>query len=166
MESGVTDYRMMTRKVVDAVIELSEYNRFTKGIFSWVGFNTKWLCFENVERVAGKTSWSFWGLLKYSLEGIFNFSTAPLLISSFFGIIFCIISIITIIIFVIKTIVFGDPVPGFPTLICVVLFIGGIQLFCVGLLGQYLSKTFLEVKKRPIFIVKDTNISDLKKSAN
>lgn len=153
---GACDYRMMTRKMVDAVLEMSEVNRFSKGIFSWVGFNTKWIPFENVARVAGETKWSFKKLFAYSLEGITAFSTAPLQISSLVGILFCILAFIFGIVTVIKTIAFGEPVAGFPTLICVILLIGGIQLLMIGILGQYISKMYVETKKRPIYIVKET----------
>lgn len=158
MESGVTDFRMMNRIMVDAVIEMSEYNRFTKGLFSWVGFQTKWFPYENVERAAGTTTWSFWSLLKYSLEGIVNFSTAPLAVASFFGIVFCVLAFLMVVVIVVKTIIWGDPVAGFPTLICVIFLLGGIQLLSLGVIGQYLSKIFLEVKHRPIYIVRKDNM--------
>ena len=154
---GAQDFRFMTRQMVDAILDMSEYNRFSKGIFSWVGFNVKYLPYENVERPAGTTSWSFWGLLKYSLEGIMAFSTAPLAVSSLLGIISCIISFILIIITVIKTLVFGESVDGYPTTICVIFMLSGLQLFCTGILGQYLSKTYLETKHRPIYIAKETD---------
>lgn len=152
---GAQDYRFMARYMVDSILEMKEYNRFSKGIFSWVGYSTKYIEYENVERVAGETKWSFWKLFMYSLEGIFAFSTAPLAISSFIGIIFCAIAFIMIIVFVLKTIIFGDPVAGFPTTICVIFLIGGIQLFCTGIMGQYFSKMYLEVKNRPIYIAKE-----------
>lgn len=154
---GAQDFRFMTRQMVDAILDMSEYNRFSKGIFSWVGFNVKYLPYENVERPAGTTSWSFWGLFKYSLEGIMAFSTAPLAISSLLGIISCIISFILIIITVFKTLVFGESVDGYPTTICVIFMLSGLQLFCTGILGQYLSKTYLETKHRPIYIAKETD---------
>ncbi len=150
------DYRMMTRKMVDAVLEMSEINRFSKGIFSWVGFNTKWIPFENVERVAGETKWSFKKLFAYSLDGITAFSTAPLQISSLIGILFCVIAFIFGIVTFVKTLVFGEPVAGFPTLMCVILLIGGIQLLMIGILGQYMAKMYIETKHRPIYIVKET----------
>lgn len=153
---GARDFRLMTRQMVDAIIGLSEYNRFSKGIFQWVGFNTKWISFENVERVAGKTKWSFLGLFFYSLEGIVAFSTKPLSIASLFGILFCVISFIMICVIIAKTLIWGDPVAGYPSTVCVIFFIGGIQLFCLGILGQYLSKTYLETKRRPVFIVRET----------
>ena len=155
---GARDYRLMKRKMVNAIIEMSEYNRFSKGIFGWVGFNTKWLAYENIERVAGKTKWSFWKLFLYSLEGIVAFSTMPLVLASLFGIIFLFIAFILIVIIIVKTLVFGDPTSGWPSLVCIILFVSGTQLFCMGIMGQYLSKTYLEVKKRPIYIVGETNI--------
>jgi len=155
---GARDYRMMTRQVVDAVVSMCEYNRFSKGILSWVGFKTLWLEYENIERVAGNTKWNFWGLLLYSIDGIVAFSTAPLVLSSFLGIIICIVAFCMMAYFVIKTLLFGDPVSGFPTLISVILMLGGLQLLCIGILGQYLSKTYLETKNRPIYITRKTNI--------
>ena len=157
---GARDYRLMTRQMVDAILEVKEYNRFSKGIFSWVGFNTKWLEYENVERRAGETKWSFWKLLKYSLDGIVAFSTVPLSIASVLGLLLCFIAFVLIIVIVVKTLAFGDPVAGFPSLMCVILFVGGVQLFCMGILGKYLSKTYLETKKRPIYLVKEENIDD------
>ncbi len=152
---GARDFRLMTRQMVDAILEMSEYNRFSKGIFGWVGFSTKWMAFENVERVAGQTKWSFVGLFLYSLEGIIAFSTRPLLIASLFGILFCLIAFFMICVIIAKTLIWGDPVAGYPSLICAIFFMGGIQLFCLGILGQYLSKTYLETKKRPIYIIKE-----------
>lgn len=154
---GARDYRLMTRTMVDAIIKMSEVNRFSKGIFGWIGFNTKWIAYENVERVAGETKWSFWKLFKYSISGIVDFSTAPLQISSFFGIIMCLISLVAIVFLIVRKIMFGDPVQGWASLMCIIVFIGGIQLFCIGIMGQYLAKTYLETKKRPIYIVKETN---------
>lgn len=153
---GAQDFRFMTRQMVDSILEMSEYNRFSKGIFSWVGFNVKYIEYENVERAAGTTAWSFWGLFKYSLEGIMAFSTAPLAISSLLGVITCIIAFICIVATVIKTLAFGEDVSGYPTTLCVILLFSGIQLFCTGILGQYLSKTYLETKNRPIYIAKET----------
>lgn len=152
---GARDFRLMTRQMVDAILEMSEYNRFSKGIFGWVGFNTKWIAFENAERVAGQTKWSFVGLFLYSLEGIIAFSTRPLLIASLFGILFFLIAFFMICIIIGKTLIWGDPVAGYPSLICAIFLLGGIQLFCLGILGQYLSKTYLETKKRPIYIIKE-----------
>ncbi|MBQ9894413.1 MAG: glycosyltransferase family 2 protein [Ruminococcus sp.] len=153
---GAQDFRFMSRQMVDAILDMSEYNRFSKGIFSWVGFNTRYIEYENVERPAGTSSWSFWGLFKYSLEGIMAFSTAPLAISSLLGIVSCIIAFILMIITVIKTLAFGEDVAGYPTTICVIFLLSGLQLFCTGILGQYLSKTYLETKNRPIYITKET----------
>ena len=159
---GARDFRLMTKQMVEAILSMEEYNRFSKGIFGWVGFNTKWLEYENVERVAGETKWSFWKLFKYSIDGILAFSTAPLVISTIMGILFCFVAFLLIIFVVVKTLIYGDPVSGWPSTICIILFVGGIQLFCIGIIGQYLSKTYLEVKKRPIYIVKETE-EDLKK---
>ena len=158
MEEGAMDYRLMKRKMVNAVLALTEYNRFTKGIFSWVGFKTYWLETETNERVAGKTSWSFWGLVKYAIEGIVNFSNAPLDLASFLGIGMTLIAFVYLLIIIIKYIIVGDPVQGWATLICVILIIGGIQLFCLGIIGQYVGKTYMETKQRPHYIVDETNI--------
>ena len=156
MVDGARDYRLMKRKVVDSIISLKEYNRYSKGLFSFVGFDTKWIEYENVERVAGETKWSFWKLFKYALEGITAFSTTPLLLSSFIGLLFCFIAFIAIIFIVIKTLIYGDPTSGWPSLACIIVFVSGVQLFTIGIIGQYLSKTYLEVKNRPIYIVKET----------
>lgn len=155
---GARDFRMMRREMVDAVVNMCEYNRFSKGILSWVGFKTLWLEYENVERVAGQTKWNFWKLFVYSIDGIVAFSTAPLVLSSMLGIIICFAAFVLMMFYVIKAIVFGDPVSGFPTLISVVLMLGGLQLLCLGIVGQYLSKTYLETKRRPIYITRKTNI--------
>ena len=157
---GARDYRLMTRQFVNSLLDMGEYNRFSKGLFGWVGYNTKWLEYENVERAAGETKWSFWKLLLYSIEGIMAFSTVPLAISAVMGIIFCIIAFAMIVFIIAKTIMFGDPVAGWPSTACIILFVGGVQLFCVGILGQYLAKTYLEVKGRPIYICKETNIEE------
>ena len=153
---GARDFRLMTRQMVNAVLEVKEYNRFSKGIFSWVGFRTKWLEYENVERVAGETKWSFWKLFLYSLESIVAFSTVPLSIASVMGILFCIVAFIIIIFIIVRTLMFGDPTSGWPSMVCIMFFIGGVQLLCLGIMGQYLSKTYLEVKKRPIYIIQET----------
>lgn len=152
---GARDFRLMTRLFVDSLLSLREYNRFSKGLFSWVGFDTKWLEYENIERVAGETKWSFFRLLLYSFEGIVAFSTVPLALSSVAGILFCIVAFLALIAIVIKTLVWGDPVGGWPSLACILLFSAGIQLLCTGILGQYLSKTYLEVKGRPIYLIKE-----------
>lgn len=156
---GAQDFRFMTRQMVDAILSMKEYNRFSKGIFSWVGFRTKYMPYENIERAAGNTSWSFMSLFRYSLEGIFAFSTAPLAISSLLGVISCVLAFIMIIAIVVKWLVFGDPVQGYTTTICVLLLMGGLQLFCIGILGQYLSKTYLESKSRPIYLIHETEES-------
>ena len=157
--AGATDFRMMTRQVADAVRSLSEYNRFTKGIFGWVGFTTVWLDYEDTERAAGETKWTLRGLMRYSVEGVISFSTRPLAIASVLGLIFCAVSILFLIYFAVKTLWFGgDPVAGFPTLICVIFLLGGIQLLCFGILGQYVAKMYLETKRRPIYIEKESNI--------
>lgn len=154
---GARDFRLMKRKMVDAIVSMGEYNRFSKGIFGWVGFRTKWLPYENVERVAGETKWSFWKLFKYSLQGIVAFSTAPLAIASVFGLLLCFAAFVIICVIIVKTIAFGDLVGGWPSLACLILFMGGLQLFCTGILGQYLAKTYLETKHRPIYIIGKTN---------
>ena len=158
---GARDFRLMKRKMVDAILQMKEYNRFSKGIFGWVGFNTKWLSYENVERVAGKTKWSFWKLFKYSIEGIIAFSTMPLIISSFIGLIFFIISLIMIVLIILRTLAFGDPVAGWPSLVCIIFFVSGVQLFCTGILGQYLAKIYMEVKKRPLYIIRESNMANV-----
>lgn len=155
---GARDYRLMTRQFKGAIMEMKEYNRFSKGIFGWVGFRTKWIEFENVERRAGETKWSFWKLLLYSVEGIIGFSTAPLAIASVLGIVVCMVAFILLISILVRTVYFGDPVAGWPSMVCIILMLGGIQLFCMGILGMYLSKTYLEAKKRPIYICKESNI--------
>ncbi len=153
---GARDFRLMKRKMVDAILSLKEYNRYSKGIFSWVGFNTKWITFENTERVAGTTKWNFWKLFAYSMESIIGFSTMPLLVSSVVGVLFCLISFIMIIVIITKTLTIGDPVAGWPSLVCIIFFVSGVQLFCLGIIGQYLAKTYLEVKNRPVYIIKET----------
>lgn len=152
---GARDFRLMKREVVNAILDLKEYNRFSKGIFQWVGFETKWLEYENIERQKGETSWSFWGLFKYSIEGIVSFTTAPLHIATIIGIFFSIIAFLSIIVIVIKTLLFGDPVEGWPSTISIILFLSGIQLFAAGIIGEYLAKIYLESKKRPIYIIKE-----------
>lgn len=152
---GARDYRMMSRQMVDAILQMQEYNRFTKGIYGWVGFETKWLEYENVERAKGETKWNFWKLLVYSVEGITAFSTAPLMFASFMGVLFCVLAFAMIIFTIIRKIVFGDPVSGWPSLVCIISLVSGVQLFCLGILGQYLSKTYMEVKRRPIYLVKE-----------
>ena len=157
---GARDYRLMKREMVDAIIEMNEYNRFSKGIFGWVGFKTKWLPFENVERAAGTTKWNFWKLLKYSIDGIINFSLVPLNLASYCGFAFTFISFVMLLFVFIRRLAFGDPVSGWASLVCIILFIGGVQLFCMGIIGQYLAKNYMESKKRPHYIVRETNRSD------
>ena len=152
---GARDYRMMTRQVVDAILSMREYNRFSKGIFGWVGFNTKWLEYENIQRAAGETKWSFWKLFLYSLDGIMAFSTVPLSIASFLGIIVCVIAFAFLIFIFVRALAFGDDVAGWPSTICVITLLGGLQLLCLGIMGQYLSKLYLEVKDRPKYLVKE-----------
>ena len=152
---GARDYRLMTRQVVDGILSMCEYNRFTKGIFGWVGYRTKWLEYENVERAHGETKWNFWKLFLYSIDGITAFSTVPLAISSVMGVLFCFAAFVAIAVLVVKNLITHDPVAGWPSLVCIILLVSGVQLFCVGILGQYLSKTYLEVKKRPIYLVKE-----------
>ncbi len=155
---GARDFRLMSRKVVDALLECKEYNRFSKGMFGWVGFKTKWIEYENVERVAGQTKWNFWSLFKYSIEGIVAFSTTPLVFASFIGLLFCMIAFIAVIFIVVRKFAFGDPVAGWASMTCIITFIGGLQLFFMGVFGQYLAKTYLEVKNRPIYIVAETDM--------
>ena len=160
MVDGARDFRLMTRQMVDAVLELTEYNRFSKGIFSWVGFKTEYLEYENRERIAGKTSWSFWNLFNYSIDGIINFSDTPLNIASFVGAFSCVASGIALVFIIVRALLFGDPTSGWPSLISVVLFVGGLQLLCLGIIGKYIGKIFLETKKRPIYIVKETETTN------
>lgn len=152
---GARDYRLMTRSVVDAILSMSEYNRFTKGIFGWVGYETKWLEYENVERKKGETKWSFWKLFLYSLEGIMAFSTVPLTIASVAGVFFCLLAFIMIIVTIVRKLLFGDSTSGWPSLVCIIMMVSGVQLFCLGIVGQYLSKTYMEVKRRPIYLVRE-----------
>ncbi len=154
---GARDYRLMRRAMVDSILELREVNRFSKGIFSWVGYRTEWLSYDNIERVAGETKWSFWKLMLYAFDGIIAFSTAPLSIAMIFGMLFSVIAAFMIVVIVVKTLLFGDPVAGYPSMMCVIFLVGGVQLFCTGIIGQYLSKAYLETKRRPIYFVKDTN---------
>lgn len=152
---GARDYRLMTRQMVDAILQMSEYNRFTKGIYGWVGFRTKWLEYENIERAKGETKWNFWKLFLYSVEGITAFSTMPLVIASFMGVLFCILAFVAIVFIIVRKILFGDPVSGWPSLVCIILMVSGVQLFCLGIVGQYLAKTYMEVKNRPIYLIKE-----------
>lgn len=163
---GARDYRLMKREMVEAIVEMGEYNRFSKGIYGWIGYKTKWLPFQNEERVAGETKWSFWGLFKYSIEGIINFSQAPLALASWTGLFFTVLAVLMILFICVRKIVFGDPVAGWASMVCVTIFIGGIQLFCTGIMGQYLAKTYMEVKRRPHYIIKETNQSASVKRVN
>ena len=158
---GARDFRLMSRQMVDSILQVTEYNRFSKGIFSWVGFNTKWIAYDNIERSAGKTKWNFWKLFVYALDGITAFSTAPLMIATLAGILFCFLAFIMIIAIIVKTCLYGDSVSGWPSMVCIVLLVGGVQLFCLGIMGQYMSKEYMEIKNRPIYIVKETE-KDLK----
>lgn len=152
---GARDYRLMTRQMADAVLSMREYNRFTKGIFGWVGFRTKWVEYENVERARGETKWSFWKLFFYSLDGIAAFSTAPLMIASVMGVFFCLVAFAMILFIIVRKLIFGDPVSGWPSLVCIILMTSGVQFFCTGILGQYLAKTYMEVKRRPVYLVRE-----------
>ena len=155
---GARDYRLMSRMMVDSILSVGEYNRFSKGIFAWVGFETRWLEFENVKRSAGETKWGFFKLVRYSFDGIINFSDTPIKISSYLGLLLTVLSFIAIVVEIIRALVFKDPVAGWPSLVCIITFIGGIQLFCMGIMGQYIAKTYMEVKHRPHYIVKESNI--------
>ena len=152
---GARDYRLMTRQVVDSILAMGEYNRFSKGIFGWVGYETKWIEYENIERVHGETKWSFWKLFVYSIEGITSFSTVPLAFASLMGVVFCMLAFALIIFTIVRKVVFGDPTSGWPSLVCIISLISGVQLFCLGIVGQYLAKTYMEVKNRPIYLVKE-----------
>ena len=156
MVDGARDYRLMKEQVANSIISMREYNRYSKGIFTFVGFKTKWLEYENVKRVAGETKWSFWKLVKYAIEGITAFSTVPLIMSSIIGLLFCLIAFLLILVIIFKTLVYGDPTSGWPSLVCIIFLVSGVQLFSLGIIGQYLSKTYLEVKHRPIYIIKET----------
>lgn len=156
---GARDFRLMTRQMVDTIVQMGEYNRFTKGIYGWIGFKTKWLPYENVERAAGETKWSFWKLFTYSISGFVNFSETPLKISSFIGIILCFVAFLSVAVIVVRRLLFGDSVEGWASLACIMTFLGGIQLLCIGIMGQYLAKTYMETKKRPIYIIKEDNLN-------
>ena len=160
---GARDFRLMRREMVEAIVSMCEYNRFSKGIFGWIGFKTKWLPYKNVERAAGETKWSFWGLFKYSIDGIVNFSQAPLSIASMAGLLFTVISFLMILFIVVRKLLFGDPVAGWASTICIILFIGGVQLLCMGIIGQYLAKTYMEVKRRPHYIIAESSDKDVER---
>ncbi len=155
---GARDFQMMSRPVVDAILSMGEYNRFSKGIFGWIGFHKKWLEYENIERVAGETKWSFWKLFLYAIQGIVAFSTTPLVLSSVFGLLCCALAFIMIVVVIVRTLVFGDPTQGWPSLVCIMLLLSGIQMLGIGIVGQYLAKTYLETKNRPIYLVRETNL--------
>lgn len=157
---GARDFQMMSRKVVNAILSMKEYNRFSKGIFGWIGFKKKWLEYENIERAAGETKWNFWKLFIYALQGIIAFSTAPLIFSSVLGILCCILAIILLFVIVIKTLIFGDPTAGWPSMVCIIVFFSGLQMLFIGILGQYLAKTYMETKKRPIYLIGETNLKN------
>lgn len=152
---GARDYRLMTRQMVNGILAMKEYNRFTKGIFGWVGFKTRWLEYENIERARGETKWNFWKLFLYSLDGITAFSTVPLMLASVVGVFFCIVAFLMIVFIIVRKLIFGDPVSGWPSLVCIILMTSGVQFFCTGILGQYLAKTYMEVKRRPIYLVRE-----------
>lgn len=155
---GARDFRLMNRKFVDALLQMREYNRFSKGLFGWVGYKTKWIEFENIERIAGETKWSFWSLFKYSIEGILAFTTAPLVLASVIGIVLCLIAFVFIVFIVVRKICFNNSVDGWASMVCLISFLGGLQLFAIGVVGQYLAKMYLEVKNRPIYLIGETNI--------
>ena len=157
---GARDFQLMNRKVVNAILSMGEYNRFSKGIFGWVGFRKKWLEYENIERSAGETKWSFWKLFLYALDGIVAFSTAPLVMASVMGMVFCLVAFVAIIFIIIRTVLFGDPTSGWPSMVCIIMFIAGVQLLCMGILGQYMAKTYLETKKRPLYLVEETETEE------
>ena len=152
---GARDYRLMTRQMVDAILSVKEYNRFSKGIFSWVGFKTKWVEFENVERLRGETKWSFWKLFRYALDGIFSFTTVPLRLVSGMGVFFCALAFVMILVVVVRALVFGDPTSGWPSMVCIILLVSGVQMLCLGVLGEYMSKTYMEVKERPLYVIRE-----------
>lgn len=154
---GARDFRLMRRSMVDAITSINEYNRFSKGIFGWVGFQTYWMPYKNIERIAGETKWNFWKLTKYAIDGIINFSQAPLSIASWFGIVMTAISFVFMVTIIFRKLLFGDPVAGWASTICIIVFIGGLQLFCLGIIGQYLAKTYMETKHRPHFIISQSN---------
>jgi len=163
MVDGARDYRLMTRQMVDAIISMREYNRYSKGLFSFVGFKTKWIEYKNVQRVAGETHWSFWKLFVYAIDGICAFSTVPLVMAAVLGLVFCLLAFVMVIVIVVKTLLFGDPVSGWPSLVCIIMFVSGVQLFFLGIIGEYLAKAYLETKKRPKYIIREmTESKDIK----
>lgn len=160
---GARDFRLMKRDMVEAIVSMSEYNRFSKGIFGWIGFKTYWMEYENVERVAGETKWNFWKLFKYAIDGIINFSQVPLSIASWFGLGMTAVAFLMTVFVFVRKLLFGDPVAGWASMVCIIVFIGGIQLFCLGIMGQYIAKIYMEAKKRPHYILAETNIEDAKR---
>lgn len=160
---GARDFRLMKKEMVDAIVSMCEYNRFSKGIFGWIGFKTKWLEYENVNRIAGETKWSFWGLFKYAINGIVNFSETPMSIASGFGIFCTFLSFIMVVFFFVRKLIFGDPVAGWPSLVCIILFVAGLQFLCMGMMGKYIAKTYIEVKNRPHYIISETDKENVKK---
>lgn len=159
---GARDYRMMSRRMVDAVLSMTEYNRFSKGLFGWVGFKTKWIEYDNLERIAGKTKWNLWKLCKYAIDGIINFSDIPLSVASYFGIIMTLISFVLLAFLFIRRLIFGDPVAGWASIVCIIIFLGGIQLLCLGIIGQYLARTYMEVKNRPQYVIAESNVEKVR----
>jgi glycosyltransferase involved in cell wall biosynthesis len=155
---GARDFQMMNRKVVEAILGMGEYNRFSKGIFGWIGFKKKWMEYENIGRVAGETKWSFWSLLLYALDGIVAFSTFPLVLVSILGLVFCVAAFIAIVFIIVRTLVFGDPTSGWPSMVCIIMLVSGVQLLCMGIIGQYMAKTYLETKKRPLYLVEEEKL--------
>lgn len=159
--NGARDFRLMNRKMVDAIVSMGEYNRFSKGIYGWVGFKTKWIAYENIERAAGKSNWNFFSLFSYSIDGIVVFSTKPLSIASISEILLCLVAFVATLVIIVRTLAFGDPVSGWPSLACIVLFVGGLQLLCLGIMGQYLAKTYLEAKQRPLYLIRESNAKEV-----
>ncbi len=160
---GARDFRLMKKEMADAIVAMGEYNRFSKGIFGWIGYRTYWMPYENVNRIAGETKWNFWKLFKYAIDGVINFSQAPLSFASWFGIFMTVVSFFAVLFIVVRRMVFGDPVEGWASTACIIVFVGGVQLFCMGIMGQYIAKTYMEVKKRPHYIIAESNRADLEK---
>ena len=160
---GARDFRLMKRDMVEAIIKMGEYNRFSKGIFGWIGFRTYWLAYENVNRAAGETKWNFWKLFKYAIDGMINFSQAPLSMASWFGVFMTAVSFVAVIFIIVRKLLYGDPVAGWASTVCIITLIGGIQLFCMGIIGQYIAKTYMEVKSRPHYIISESNVEEINK---
>ncbi len=159
---GARDFRLMRREMVQVIVSMGEYNRFSKGIFGWIGFRTYWMQYDNVERIAGETKWSFWRLFKYAVDGIINFSQVPLSIASWFGVLMTMCSFVILLVIIIRKLLMGDPVAGWASTMCVIIFIGGVQLFCLGIMGQYIAKTYMETKRRPHYIISESNKENIK----